>query len=342
MKTRVTVVFLLACAISGTLVYLLINGGGNLLARRATVYTYVADTAGLTEKSPVRLSGIEIGKVKTIRLSDSGDQTHVVRIELRVLASSLKGIPSDSLTSIDADTLIGGQYVAINTGKSPVPVADSGTLGTIPIKGAAERADLIRSIQASMQRVDDLSKEITDPHSPIGQVIYGDNEYMTALTRITAFSRAVHAFVSPDSQIGQALFSTTLYDELRAPIRRVDDAMAAIQRGEGTLGKAFVDDSQYEELVSQFRDVHRSLSDLRTGKGAYAGLLKNDDLWQSVARLLSETDATIDSLTLGDGQIARLYRDPQMYESLNGSLQALQTLLKDIREHPEHYQRYKR
>src|SRR5207302_3338225 len=80
---RLASVILGAGAIAGFLVFLLTAGGGELLAPKATLVTFMPDSEGLAVNSPVRLSGIKIGVVRNVELSPYLDAQRAARVEMR-------------------------------------------------------------------------------------------------------------------------------------------------------------------------------------------------------------------------------------------------------------------
>lgn len=67
---------------------------------------------GLTAKSPVRIAGVNIGRVKSITV-DSEDYTAVVTMQIEGAHSNL---PLDSSASILTAGLLGSQYVGVEPG----------------------------------------------------------------------------------------------------------------------------------------------------------------------------------------------------------------------------------
>src|SRR5271163_4752727 len=111
-RLKVGVLALFAMAILAVLIFL-ITGNTNIFESQATIYTYMADAAALTNGAPVNLDGIPIGKLKTIRLSGSKDSMRLVRIDMQLPAHTLRDIPSDSLASISAANVLGTKYINI-------------------------------------------------------------------------------------------------------------------------------------------------------------------------------------------------------------------------------------
>ena len=333
-NSRVIAVICVAAAITATLIWLITGGGTSLFSPHTTLTTFVPDAAGLQQGSEVRLSGIPIGSVSDVGVSGSLDPQRIVRVDMKVDSRFLKNIPSDSQTTISADTLIGDQFVSIDEGKSPIPVSENATLASEPIKQAADRADLIKALQDELRQADDLIAQATSPNTAVGAFVLGSKEYDEVLMRVDAFQKAMHALVGPDSQLGPALFSNTLYVHIRDNVTSLDKTLAAVQRGEGAAGRLFASDRQYNDLLGQLRDFRKGLADVDRGMVDDAG-------YRRIRDTLAQTDSAIAAINAGEGAMGRLMRDRQLYESLNGSLKSMRILLEDFRLHPQKYLRYK-
>lgn len=334
-RARVAAVIISAVVISGTLMFLLTGGGRVLFASKSTIYTYVPDAAGLVDNADVRLSGIPVGKVAKVQLSGYLDPQRIVKVEMRVNTEFLENIPSDSQTSIDADNLVGTQFVSIDEGKSKLPLQADGVLKSEPLKQAADRADLIKSLSDELAQVDDLLTQMSSPNTPVGALVNGEQEYDQLLKRISGFQASLHNFEGTDNRVGQVLFSDKLYNQVHGYVKQVDDTMASIERGEGAAGKLFASDEQYQEFIRQLRDLRGSLAKAKP-------YLNDDSQYRRIQQLLKQTDATIASMNAGEGAVGQLVVNAQLYESLNGSLRSLQALLLDFREHPQKYLRIDR
>jgi len=330
-NARVTFVIVLAVAIAATLIFLITGGGRKLFSPQTTLTTLVPSAAGAVVGSEVRLSGIPIGNVIKVDLSGLMDPQRVVRIDMKVDESFLKNIPADSQTVITEDTLVGDQFVSIEEGKSPIPVAEDATLPSEPVKQAADQANLIKVLQSELVQVDELVTQMSSPDSAVGEFVLGSKEYDQLLMRLNAFDRALHSFVGPESQIGPALFSQTLYSNIRNYAMNVDKTLASIQSGEGTAGRLFANDAQYNDFLRDLRDLHKSLT-----SASAAGLLHDDAAYRRVKAVIAQTDGLISAFNSG-----KLLRDQQLYDSLNGTLRDLEKLLADLKAHPQKYLRYK-
>jgi phospholipid/cholesterol/gamma-HCH transport system substrate-binding protein len=338
-NARVAVVILAAVAIAATLGYLLTGAGTKIFSAHTTLTTLVPDAAGVVTGSEVRLSGIPIGNVTNVRISEYPDSARMVRVDMKVDQRFLKDIPSDSQAVVTEDNLLGGQYLAINAGKSKATISENATLASVPVKQAADQADIIKAFQSELQQADDLFTQMSSPTTPIGAVVMGSKEYDQLMVRISAFDKSMRSLASQDSTIGSALFSEKLYTETRKSITDVDKSLESIQKGEGVTGRLFASDTQYNDFLKQLQGLHKSLADINAGK---SGMLHDDVAYRKISDLLKQTDGMIDSLTTGPGTTARLMRDRELYDSLTKELRSMQVFLADLRTNPQKYLRYQR
>ncbi len=341
MRTRVFALVAVAAALSFVLMYLLVGGGADFFARRTTLTTYMPDAAGISENAEVRLSGIRVGVVQSVELSGQLDPRRAVRTEMRVLTRYLKGIPEDSQTDVSADTLVGYPFIDIAEGKSPIPIKEDGVLQSEPVQQAADRADLIKTLQTNLAGIDSVVANMSSPDTQVGKFFLGEEMYDNVLSRIRSFDNELHTVLTPQSDMGKAFYSAQMYNEIHNAVTDFDNMLASIQNGEGTAGHLFASDEQYNEILRELTSLRSSLADANAGKGQFGALLQDDARYRQITRLLADTDAKIASLSVGEGQAGRLLANAQLYESLNGYMRRMEELLRDVRVNPRKYLRVK-
>src|SRR5947209_19348258 len=89
-----------------TLLVFLLTGNMQWFKQQIPLHAYVSDAAGLTSGSPVRINGIDSGKVNSVALSGQTDPQRIIKVDFLIDHDMLKQIPSDSVASIAADNLI--------------------------------------------------------------------------------------------------------------------------------------------------------------------------------------------------------------------------------------------
>jgi phospholipid/cholesterol/gamma-HCH transport system substrate-binding protein len=337
-RTRSLVVIALAAVLTATLAFLLVGGGGDLLARRTTITTYMPDGTGLGGYSVVRVGGIPIGKVSRVEISGLLDPQRSVRVELRVVTRFLKNIPIDSETSIGTDTLVGYPFIDINPGKSRVALPENGVLQSEPLVQADIRADQLKATEETFQKISDLLEQSTSPQSQLGKLIYSTTEYDDINKEVASFDRGLHEVIAPKSSLGQAFYSSVAYDDIRREVLAADQALGAIQAGNGVGGMLYASDEQYTKAVATLADLHKVL--VRINAGTPGSIVSDDETYQRITKMLASVDTTLTSLNAGEGKTGELLLSPQLYESMNGTLLELRSLLKDFRGDPKKYLRY--
>ncbi|MGM0515991.1 MAG: outer membrane lipid asymmetry maintenance protein MlaD [Pseudomonadota bacterium] len=95
----------------------------NFGASRVSGYEITArfdNVGGLTEKSPVKLAGLTIGRVESIELHPETFQAEV----RMVIDDDYDNLPVDSFANIYTSGLLGAQYVEISPGGAVDTLAD--------------------------------------------------------------------------------------------------------------------------------------------------------------------------------------------------------------------------
>jgi phospholipid/cholesterol/gamma-HCH transport system substrate-binding protein len=232
-----------------------------------------ANVSGLKRASPVRVSGVSVGKVERIEFVDVG--------EVLVTAS----LPSKIRARVDAEakivsvTLVGDYAVDFDPGRaSEILPPGKVILGTqdLGLSGRAmELSDRADSILIGAQAIvnketaEQLRSTLTALEGTLKAAqrtmqIYGDSTRgpTAELTRTMAAFRQLSTRLDStlaNPALGRTLSRTdTLTSNLAAMTARFDSTLAAINRGQGTLGKFATDSGLYYDM----RDLSQSMKEL--------------------------------------------------------------------------------
>ncbi|MGA2738395.1 MAG: MlaD family protein [Bryobacteraceae bacterium] len=343
-QLKVGVVAFAAMVILGVLIFLL-TGNRNIFERDQIVRTYMADGAGMTESTPVRLNGILAGAVQGIRLSGSKDPRRAVEFRLTIQEKYMREIPEDSTAAVTAANLLGSKFIDITKGKSATPVKPGGELRSLQTQDIpelmAQSANLIQTLQDISKRADDMLADINAGKGNLGKLLR-DEELYKRLNAIAAEGQQLLADVrNGKGTLSKLIYDDSLYQEVRAPIKRIDQMLADLQQGQGTAGKLLKDPQVYDEAQQTLAEMRRLTQELNAGKGTAGKLLKDDQLYTQLTGLTAKLDATIDRINSGQGTVGQLLVNPQMYEAMNGAMREFQGLAKDIRSNPKKFLRIK-
>lgn len=240
------------------------------------------DVSGLKRASPVRVSGVNVGKVEEIEFVEVG--------EVIVQAS----LPPDMRPKVDASakivsvTLVGDYAVDFNPGKAAetLPpgrvIRGSQDLGMAGIAtGLARRADsVLLGAQSIMNertgeqlRSTLAALEGTLKAAQRTMQIYGNgNEGPTA-----ELTRTMASFRQLSSRLDSTLVSfradtisanlAAMTAQLTSTTGRLDTLLAGMNRGEGTLGKFVTDSGLYYDIRELSQGMKNLLAELAKNPG---------------------------------------------------------------------------
>lgn len=323
-KFRVVAVFVVATTILATMLYQLF--GVTLLAPRAMVYLYVPDATGLSNQSPIRVDGIDVGRVSTVELSGSKEPSRVVRVTISLQRDRLASIPADSVAQISSDTLVGDKFVDVTSGQSPTSLSPDGELLY------KDQPELLRSLDLTqftrqLRLVDATLTDIEQGRSEFGKFYQGTAFYNDLERRLKELQEGIRAAVSTTSMVGGLLNTDRIYNQINDLLVSMDQQVAKIQAGQGVAGQLLRNSAQYDQMLAAAQGFRHSLEALRGNE-----LLQSDSAYTNVSEWLDGMIQSVDELN----------RRPELnntlvYDNLNGSLQELRDALRDFRQSPRKY-----
>lgn len=327
-KFRASAVCLVAILIFLTLAYLLT--GGRLLQQKVKVYMFVRDATGLSVGSPVRVDGIGVGKVATLRLTGSSDPSRAVEVTMNVARADLVSIAVDSFAQLSTDTLIGDKFVDITSGRDPNHIGPDSEIRFKDHPELMKSLDLT-DFEKQLRSVDATLTEIEQGQGLVGQFVKGEQVYDTLLQKIAEFQKEIRAIANVNTELGRALYSDEMYRQIRDPLVEFDQTLAKIQSGQGTAGEMFRDAAQYEQLRATARDLLHTVNDLRSQP-----MMTSDTEYAAWNRLMTSVIRSVDEVNANP-----LLNGSDVYENLNGMAKELGATVRDFREHPSKYLRLK-
>ncbi len=275
-----------------------------------TVKTYFQSIGELRKGNPVRLEGVEIGKVSDIKIAD-----RKIEVEMEVIGTS--GIREDSVASIRLTSLLGTSYVNLSFGTEESPQAKNGS-----VLESIEPA----SLNEILAKVDSAVGSIDSALSAFSAL--GENKDKIS-SMITNMDSVLGNMAEGKGTIGKLLQDEGLYTDAsealkqaRGTLLNVNDIAASIKSGKGTLGKLLVDDSLFFETKEAFTNIGGLTKKLNTDQGTIGKLLTDDTLYTEATEAATNMNAILKKINSGEGTIGQLVNDDSLY------LDAKDTLLK--------------
>jgi len=278
-----------------------------------------SSVAGLSDASDVRFSGLPVGQVVDVRLSEDRDGTITVRVEI----DAKTPVRTDSVATIEALGVTGVSYVSIGPGTPEAPLLLEASGGDVPEIEAGRS-----TLQALTEEAPELVTETLEVVREIGDLFRGENadriertlinaesasaEFATALEGFSGIAETVDQFTEQINRFNTTL--DTLTAELNVVLATANDALASIERladettvvvgrGEGTLDAvdaAIGEATRYisEDLTATTRETQTAIAELRTevtalGSEARALIATFEETGSTATTRLREAEETI-------------------------------------------------
>jgi phospholipid/cholesterol/gamma-HCH transport system substrate-binding protein len=270
---------------------------------------YFNSAVGIRTGDPVRLAGVEVGKIDSIGLEES-------RVLVRFHVEEGTAIKKDSVAEIRQSNLLGGQFLGITFGSESSPVLPPGS--EVQSREGVNIDQLITNIDRNQERVlgalGDLIEETKAPLADtVGQI-----------------ENIVRKIDQGDGTLGQLVNNPQLYDDIQFVAGDLKIILDRLEKGEGTLGRLLTDPSLYDEANGTVANL-RIISDrVKEGKGSVGRLFADEGLYDNASDALANIRDISDKANKGAGTLGKLVNDDSLYEETRGTMTNLNSITKKI------------
>lgn len=265
-EMKVGLFVLVGAVLFGTAVFLL---GDYSFQKFYTINAEFSDVAGLPDKALVKLSGVEVGKIKRIYL----DNEKVV-----VQLSIYEGVKiyRDARFLVGSTSVIGSKFLQINQGTPPSGKMKDGDTVT-----GEESVALDRALARAVTSLEGLVKDIRGE----GRLASDINEILTNLREVTGNVNDLVSNAQPHAEsIMERMDSITA--KLDAMLTKTDAIIDKVDRGEGVAGALISDrkmKSDVSEAVTNLRDASASVKTALGRVNGFRTYLKWDYKYEPLA-----------------------------------------------------------
>ncbi len=251
---------------------------------RYMVATHVEDAQGIRRGDPVRMRGINIGRVHRFELDPNGGVVITLEVE------GEWPIPQGSRTELLSMGVLGGMVVSVVPGdgdrtvgpRDVLPGTSSGGVLASADDLAGDASDLFRRLRgllsdSAVAGAGAAVLQLRDVLGDVRAITEGQADEMRMLIATLRRSADNVEQATEAEEWSQALAAA------QATLQRMEEAVGAmdqslssiqviagrIEDGEGTLGRLSVDSSLYESLDAAAVSLRELLDDLKANPGRY-------------------------------------------------------------------------
>jgi len=246
-ETKLGIFTILGLCVFGFSLYFL---GGLSITRTYELNIKFADVSGLPVKAPVKLSGVEVGKVKQIKIEDG---TVVVVAEI----NDGQPIYHGAQFSVVMTGIIGTKYLRIVQGPSTGKIYKAGEYIT-----GVDEIPMDVMITQTMASIKDLADSVNN------QGVFGAqlNQTMKEVRQLSANLNQLVASMGPtvkDTLRNLDAASARLNDVMA----KADALLAGIEKGEGVVGGLLKDPQMKEDVKESVSDLKETMAEVKTFVG---------------------------------------------------------------------------
>lgn len=339
-QLRVGLTVLFASITLAVLIFLM-SGTGGIFTKKITLTSYFDNSGGLRIGAPVRLEGVDIGNVQSIRLVP-GHPGAPVEVILKVNTKYGFNLRKDSVTSLATAGVLGETYIDISsvTAKGPQAV-DGDTLDT---RDHPDIQDVVRASQSTLQNMDSLLKRldrivafVESGKGSIGKLIYDPGLYDRLNATVGEFKGLMDDIQHGKGSIGPLLTSDEAYKKVIAAVDKVNVMIDELQQGKGTAGKLLKDEELYNNVNKTIANIKQLTDDINAGRGGLGKIAHDKEFADKLQTTMNNLASLSDRLEKGEGSVGLLFKDPALYNNTNQMLVETRELVKSIRENPKKY-----
>jgi phospholipid/cholesterol/gamma-HCH transport system substrate-binding protein len=323
-----------------------VTGGGNVLSPKYRLKTYLPEVSGLAIGAPVRLDGVEIGNVESIKLvprtpGRPSERNKNIEVGMRVDRRFQNDILTDSAASLVTEGLLGNRYLNITRGLTGVSLKEGQEVpGTEEkaIKEVVERsAELLGNLQVLSEDVRGLIAGVKQGQGSLGKLLTDDQAYRHLNNILAKGDELVSNVQAGQGSIGKLVVSDEMYKKVDQGLDNVNVILADVRAQKGTIGKLLYDPTLYNQFKDALANGNSFVTDVRAGKGSLGKLATDETLYNKLRDTSANLAAASAKLNENTTTAGKLFSDPQLYDNLAGMTGDLRLLLGEFRQNPKKF-----
>ena len=222
-------IFVLSALAVIFLLFFINSKTANLFQESITLHAYLKNAEGISTDTLVKVSGIEVGKVKSLDISPD----HRIHISLRIFERYRELIRKDSHAAIGKLSVLGRSTIDIQAGSPSQPILKDGDIIEVeePLgvdELIAELTPVVKAVEASVQRFASILQSI-DPKKV--ETIVANMEQTS--NRLQSVSEQLAA---DKGAVGMAIYDEEFRNSLKQTVASLDKTLSQTEQRMAQLG----------------------------------------------------------------------------------------------------------
>jgi len=334
-EKKVGMFFVLGLIILGVL--LEVGEKWNPFEKNVPFKTYLTSITGLKSGDPVRLAGVDVGKITKITIL-----TDKIEIDFEVKPGTQ--IRTDTVAGLRLTNLLGGQFLGLSFGTPTAPLLPAGSVVT---------GKDVANIDIIVDNVSDLAKDfkalIINLNKNQEEVLHKvsailDDNRGNLKGTLTNLNSITGKLDRGDGSLALLLNDKKLYSDASSAMASFNGVAGKIERGEGTLGKLVNDDTIYRDASALVTDLKVGVKDLNAGmhnvneisgkinrgEGTIGKLVNDDALYNQLRDATKDVGEIAHKVNSGQGTIGKLVNEDNLYRDTTATLKKAERAMEGL------------
>lgn len=328
-ELKVGAFVLVGLVLTGVVIFI-IGQERRVFARRVEYTATFPDVQGLKVGAPVRLSGVDIGTVKSISHSESTTDDRLY-VKLDIVRDEAVRIRVDSIAKVANKGMLGDKMLEISTGTTGKPQIPPG--GTIPSEDPADFSTMLGRLGDMAKKTENVITNLdkatgTFAEDGTRKDLKEGLHSVTIILDNMAQGRGYAGKLMTDPQeaerISQAFqrFDQTL-SKMNKTLDGLNHVLDRVNNGPGLLHSLVYEDSgkkSIESIGHASEEVALLLHAMRDGNGVAKTMLLGGPGQEAMSENLLATSkdlrVVMANVRAGKGTVGGLLVDPSLYEDM--------------------------
>jgi phospholipid/cholesterol/gamma-HCH transport system substrate-binding protein len=328
-EKKVGFFFVVCLVILGTL--LEVGEKWNPFEKKVLFKTYLSSVTGLKAGDPVRLSGVDVGRIKAISVQDN-------KIEILFEVKPGTRIKTDSVASLRLTNLLGGQFLGISFGSPGAPLLEPG--GTVKGKDTANIDVIVDNVsdltKDAKEFINSLNKNQNEVLQKVSAIL--DDNRVNLRESVANFRSISEKFDRGEGSLALLLNDKTLYNNANDATEKLKNITDKIDRGEGTVGMLINDPTLYNDAQATLSSLKGGVNDLNAamkdfkeiaakvnnGEGTVGKLINDDSLYTELKDASKNIREVAQKINSGEGTLGKLVNEDKLYRDTTAAMKKVE------------------
>jgi len=315
---RVGVMVLATILITLILVFLF-GEGPQLLQRRITIHMIFTEAPMVLENTPVKKSGVVIGRVTEVKLLDDG------RVRISAAIDENKPVFTTDVARISASLIGGDAAVNLEAGRKPIPRERVAEGSEIEGMGYTDPLQVIGNLQdrlsGAIGSITNTSTELGQVVHQVGEVLKGNQEKINRIVSQT--DEASRDAKETIRNLNEVFGNPETKAKLKDASDQLPDLIRTTRETVGGVGRVIASFDKNLQNLDKFTSA--------LGDEGKAVMVRLGQSTEKLDRLTDEMLVLTKNINSGEGTLGQLATNRELYDNLSRTVATVEELSRELR-----------